>query len=71
MQTTYKFKTLLKREVVDVVTLARLLPPVAVELSSRFLHDVEAALLLQTPANIQVSDYQNLCSRCHGNGLML
>jgi len=53
----YKFKTLLKREVIDLETNARLLPSIAVELSSRFLHDVEAALMLQTPANIQVSDY--------------
>lgn len=49
----HKFKQALKKEDIDVR-----LPPVAVELSSQFLSDLQAALKQDTPANVQVSDYK-------------
>lgn len=49
----HKFKQALKKEDIDVR-----LPPVAVELSSQFLSDLQAVLKQDTSANVQVSDYK-------------
>jgi hypothetical protein len=49
----HKFKQVLKKEDNE----ARL-PPVAVELSTLFLSDVDAVLKQNSPVNVQVSDYK-------------